>query len=229
MDWCTSSSRSEKDSSEKCGLMPTSSCICCFSSSSEKVSIPQSVWWIRMISRVPSIRWEIARDRISSSVMTPPAFRITCASPSSSPRILCTSRRASMHATSATPLAGGSGRSPLSNASAYAALFLSRSSVTLMRHSSLAYSLSGHVRFEGVGKMVDRSQLHRVLAFHVLDELLFRVEEHLGIALLLLSQGRVLAAVVVVTRVDEQFVGEGPVSVIKGMVLADSVAVREVG
>src|ERR671910_3470997 len=45
--------------------------------------------------------------------------------------------RASMQATTATPLAGGSGRSPLSNASAYLWLLVSSSSVTLMLHSLL--------------------------------------------------------------------------------------------
>ena len=49
--------------------------------SSVKVSIPQSVWWMRTISSVPSSRCEIASERISSSVTTPPALRITCASP----------------------------------------------------------------------------------------------------------------------------------------------------
>src|SRR5215204_1464795 len=57
IDWRTSSSRSEKDSIEKWGFIPTSSWIWAFSSSSEKVSIPPSVWWIRTISRVPSRRW----------------------------------------------------------------------------------------------------------------------------------------------------------------------------
>ncbi|GAA1852444.1 hypothetical protein GCM10009836_35660 [Pseudonocardia ailaonensis] len=48
--------------------------------SSVKVSIPQSVWWIRMISCVPSRRWLMASERISSSVTTPPALRMTWAS-----------------------------------------------------------------------------------------------------------------------------------------------------
>ena len=43
--------------------------------------MPQSVWWIRMISLVPSSRWLMASERISSSVTTPPALRMTCASP----------------------------------------------------------------------------------------------------------------------------------------------------
>lgn len=47
--------------------------------------MPQSVWWISTISRVPSRRWLIASERITSSETTPPALRITCASPSESP------------------------------------------------------------------------------------------------------------------------------------------------
>src|SRR4028119_2041440 len=69
IDWRTSSSRSEKDSREKWGFIPTSSWICPLTSSSEKVSIPQSVWWMRMISRVPKRRWEMVSARISSSHM----------------------------------------------------------------------------------------------------------------------------------------------------------------
>src|ERR671912_1447616 len=87
---------------------------------------------------------------------------------------------------------------------------------------------SGHVCLEGVGQMMDGREFARVLPFHVLDELLFRVEEHLGVALLLFLQDGVLAAVVVVTRVDEQVVGEGAVGVIERMVLADRVAVGEI-
>jgi hypothetical protein len=49
IDWRTSSSRSEKDSRAKWGFIPTSSWICPFTSSSEKVSIPQSVWWTNLI------------------------------------------------------------------------------------------------------------------------------------------------------------------------------------
>ena len=67
--------------------MPVSAWIAALKSSSVKVSMPQSVWWIRMISRVPSSRWLIASERISSSVTTPPALRMTCAWPSSRPRI----------------------------------------------------------------------------------------------------------------------------------------------
>jgi hypothetical protein len=66
--------------------MPVSSWIDFLNSSSVKVSMPQSVWWMRMISFVPSSRWLIASERISSSVTTPPALRMTCASPSARPR-----------------------------------------------------------------------------------------------------------------------------------------------
>ena len=103
--------------------MPVSSWIERLNSSSENVSIPQPVWWMRMISSVPSRRWEIASERSVSSVTTPPALRITCASPSSRPRTRVGIRRASMQATTATFLAGGSGSSPLSKASAYFSAF----------------------------------------------------------------------------------------------------------
>ena len=85
IDWRTSSSRSAKASAAHSGLMPVSSWIWRLKSSSVNVSMPQSVWWMRMISSVPSSRCEIASERISSSVTTPPALRITCASPSWSP------------------------------------------------------------------------------------------------------------------------------------------------
>src|SRR5919107_4105943 len=87
---------------------------------------------------------------------------------------------------------------------------------------------SSHVCFEGVGQMIDRREIARVLPFHILDELLLRLEEHLGVALLLFLQYRVLAAVVVVSREDEQVVGEGAVGVIERVVLADRVAVGKI-
>src|SRR5215218_8748870 len=74
---------------------------------------------------------------------------------------------------------------------------------------------SGHVCLEGVGQMMDGREFARVLPFHVHDELLF-------------LQDGVLAAIVVVTRVDAQVVGEGAVGVIERMVLADRVAVGEI-
>ena len=116
---------------DQCGLIPTSAWIEALNSSSVNVSIPQSVWWMRMISVVPSSRWLIVSERISSSVTTPPALRMTWASPSLRPRIRYTSRRASMHATTARCLAGGSGSGPEKEA-AYSALLASSSSVTVM-------------------------------------------------------------------------------------------------
>ncbi len=65
-----------------------------------------------MISRVPSSRCEIVSERITSSVTTPPALRITCASPSVSPSNAPVMIRASMHATTAMLFAGGSGSEP---------------------------------------------------------------------------------------------------------------------
>src|SRR4029450_1924419 len=85
-----------------------------------------------MISSVPRRCWEIARERISSSVITPPALRITCASPIESPRIGYGFRRASIQATIATFLAGGSGSSPLSKPSAKGPWFLRNSSMALI-------------------------------------------------------------------------------------------------
>src|SRR5919202_3409334 len=82
-----------------------------------------------MISWVPSSRWLIASERISSSVITPPALRMTWASPSLRPRMRYTSRRASMQATTATCLAGGSGSGP-EKVAEYSALLASSSSVT---------------------------------------------------------------------------------------------------
>src|ERR671915_401133 len=77
-----------------------------------------------------------------------------------------------------------------------------------LRNAAAGHLLgSGHVCLEGVGEMMDGREFARVLHFHVLDELLFRVEEHLGVALFLLLQDGVLTAVVVVSRVDEQLVG----------------------
>jgi hypothetical protein len=96
--------------------MPVSCWIDRWKASSVNVSIPQSVWWMRTISRVPSRRWEIASERISSSVTTPPALRMTCASPSCSPSAPYTFSRASMQARIATFFPGGRGRSPLSKA-----------------------------------------------------------------------------------------------------------------
>ena len=85
IDWRTSVSRSANASAAQAGLTPVSSRTDCLKSSSVNVSMPQSVWWMRMISSVPSSRWLIASERISSSVTTPPALRMTWASPSFRP------------------------------------------------------------------------------------------------------------------------------------------------
>lgn len=85
-----------------------------------------------MISVVPRSRWEMMIERTVSSVTTPPALRITCASPSVRPRIPYGFTRASMHVTTATPLPGGIGRSPLSNVSANRSALARSSSVTLI-------------------------------------------------------------------------------------------------
>ena len=135
IDWRTSSSRSGKASAAHSGLTPVSSWTERLNSSSVNVSMPQSVWWMSTISRVPSRRCEIASERISSSVTTPPALRITCASPSSRPSSPYGFRRASMQARTATPFAGGSGRSPFSKSAAYDAALRTSSSVTVMSRS----------------------------------------------------------------------------------------------
>ena len=74
----------------------------CLNESSVTLSMPQAVWWMRMISVVPSSRWLIASDLITSSVTTPPAFLITCASPLARPSSSETASLASMQATTAT-------------------------------------------------------------------------------------------------------------------------------
>src|ERR687897_284280 len=74
----------------------------------------------------------MASDRIASSVTTPPAFRITCASPTSRPSARAGSSLASMQARTATCVAGGMARSPLPNPAAYLSLFARNSSVTVM-------------------------------------------------------------------------------------------------
>ena len=76
--------------------------------------------------------------------------------------------------------------------------------------------------------MIYGREFARILPFHILHELLFRLEEHLGVALFLIFQYRVLATVVVVSRVDKQAVGEGAVGVIECVLLADRVAVGEI-
>src|SRR3954465_5263557 len=77
IDWRRSGSRSGNDSAAQLGLTPVSSWSSSRKSSSRNVSIPQSVWWIRTISSVPSLCWEIASGRIVPSGATPPAFGAT--------------------------------------------------------------------------------------------------------------------------------------------------------
>ena len=118
IDCLTSASRSVKASDAQLGRIPVSAAMSSRKPWSVKVSMPQSVWWIRTISLVPSSRWLIASERSSSWVMTPPALRMTCASPSDSPSRPYGFRRASMQATTAICRAGGMGRSPLSKVAA---------------------------------------------------------------------------------------------------------------
>ena len=97
---------------------PASSASLAWMSSFVNVSIPQPVWAITSASCVPSSQWEMISGRSASSETTPPAFLITCASPSSSPRNFAGSRRASMQVTTARRRPGGADRSPLSKLSA---------------------------------------------------------------------------------------------------------------
>src|ERR1700686_3253353 len=70
----------------------------------------------------------MTKERIASSLARPPAFRITCASPSARPANLAGSSRASMHVRTAKPRAGGRASLPLSpKLEAYDSLDLSTS------------------------------------------------------------------------------------------------------
>ena len=86
----------------KGGRIPVSAWIWSFTAPSVNVTMPQSVWWMRTISSVPRSRWLMTSERMASSLATPPALRMTCASPSSRPSTLAGSSRASMHASTAT-------------------------------------------------------------------------------------------------------------------------------
>src|SRR5215218_2580080 len=88
---------------------------------------------------------------------------------------------------------------------------------------------SGHVGLEGLGELGDGRQLPGVLVLHVLDELLLGGEEHLRVVLLLLAQSGATAALVVVTGVDQEIIGQTLEGVVEGMVLPRGVAVRQVG
>src|SRR4051812_13459514 len=90
---------------------------------------------MRMISSVPSLCWEIASERIVSSVTTPPALRITWASPSCRPRTFVGMSRASMQATTASLRPGGIGRSAWSKLDAYCSALRRTSSVVVIWRS----------------------------------------------------------------------------------------------
>src|SRR5262245_5116476 len=132
MDSRTSWSRKANDRRAKSGRLPTSYSIWSSTALSEKSSIPQPVWWISTISSVPSSRWLMTSERIASSVTTPPALRMTWASPGSRPRARAGSRRASMQASTATLRAGRPGAPAASKPAANRALWARRSSVLLI-------------------------------------------------------------------------------------------------
>ena len=79
--------------------------------SSEAPCRPQPSCMTTTISSVPSSRCETLSERIASSVTSPPALRMMCASPRSRPSIGKRSIRVSMHASTAT-LRRGRGLSP---------------------------------------------------------------------------------------------------------------------
>ena len=64
---------------------------------------PHCVCSMRTISLVPSNCWLTMSERMTSSVTRPPALRMMWASPVRKPSASSTSRRASMHATIASP------------------------------------------------------------------------------------------------------------------------------
>ena len=112
MDSRTSSSTSVNAWTDQNGRRP----VACSTRSAKDLSSvawsPHSVWWISRISRVPSRCWETVSERIVSSVITPPALRMTWASPTSRPSIPNSGIRESMQATTATARAGRTGLLP---------------------------------------------------------------------------------------------------------------------
>ena len=85
MDSRTSSSTSVNARAAHGGRRPVACSTRSAKETSSVVCSPQSVWCTSTISRVPSRCWEMVSDRMVSSVMTPPALRMTCASPMSRP------------------------------------------------------------------------------------------------------------------------------------------------
>ena len=61
--------RRRRTRSRRPGTIPVASCSSTRKPSSVIFSMPQSVWWISITSRVPSLRCEIASERITSSVI----------------------------------------------------------------------------------------------------------------------------------------------------------------
>src|SRR5712691_996123 len=96
-----------------------------------KMSIPQSVWWMMATSRVPRSRCEMMSER-SASCARPPALRMTCASPSSSPSTREGRMRASMQVTIATLRFGGIGSPPFWKLLAYCVFASTSSSMTVI-------------------------------------------------------------------------------------------------
>ena len=82
---------------------------------------------------MPSRRWDAVRERIASSVTSPPALRMMWASPRSRPSIENRSMRVSMQARTATLRRGRGSRSGAASASVRAAAVSSISSAFAMR------------------------------------------------------------------------------------------------
>jgi hypothetical protein len=84
------------------------------------------------ISSVPSRRCEALSERIASSVTSPPALRMMCASPRSSPSIGKRSIRVSMQASTATLRRGRGSRPGAASVSAREAARASMSSALVI-------------------------------------------------------------------------------------------------
>jgi hypothetical protein len=135
IDWRTFASRSVNDSIANAGATPVACCSSARKPSSVIFCMPQSVWWMTITSRVPSRRWDTASERITSSVITPPALRRTWASPSPRRSIAKTFKRESMHVTMASRRLGRRSRCRTGRVAAKVRLLARSSSITPTRGS----------------------------------------------------------------------------------------------
>ncbi len=116
-DACTLVSRSVNAPKRTFALggVPAAASMRSASAFSSSPCMPHLVCCTTITSRVPSACCEIASERTTSSVTSPPALRSTCASPGTSPSARAGSMRASMHVTSTTGRTGWASSSPWSN------------------------------------------------------------------------------------------------------------------